>query len=222
MGKFKDLGDFYGKTDVPNYMHTCRGLASLAAEIHQKLGGESYLLETYLGNFLSAVLPLYQGPAGDAARGDVFDELTDCITRICNGQSSEILFYDGAKDYIKRHPLPGLPQETKIYFYAVALFDHYIDYRTRERRACFREQLRARINTHDLEALRDRITEIIGIDYMEPLRMLLRQVFLSVTPMQRFMQDKAVSLMGYLLKTDEESGRPVLSLWLEESAKPAR
>ena len=219
MGKLKEFKDFYGIVDVPNYMHACRGLSSLAVEIHHKLGSEGYLLETYLGNFLSAILPLYQGPTGVGPTGDAFDELKDCIARICNKQACEILFYEEAKNYIKSHPLAGLSQETQIYVYAAALFDHYLDYRSRERRAFYREQLRTRINTRDLEALRDRITEIIGIDYMEPLRMLLQQVFCCVTPMERFMQDEAVALMGYLLTRDEESGRTVLRLRLENAEK---
>ena len=213
MERFVEYKDFYGALEAVPYVRAFDEFFRLAAKIHQQLGKQGELLETYLSIFFAAALRVCEVP--EAARGD---ELSDRITRALDGQAGDLPFYGAVKRYVKAHPLPYTSRETRRHYYAVALFGKYLSSRAGERRAYYRERLRPVLDTAECDALRREINGIVGPELMERLNVLFWQGFLFVKPMAAFMQCMCVTLMRNLLAQDRVTGRPVLGLWLDELA----
>ena len=217
MKYFTQFKDFYGK-DGEGRIQLVNQMFQLAAEIRRNLGEQGHLIETYLLDFLGAARPLYVTPASDGMDNR---ERVNYSAGVCTGSMVDGSLYGLTKRYRQTHLLGYTPgAQSKLY--AVALFPKYFSHRMRERRGFYREQLRGRLNTRDFDLMREKISEIVGQEPMDRLHELLWQVFLPIPPLSIFMQHLRVSLMSDLLVTDEESGRPVLSLWLDAIEKGAR
>ena len=211
MEDFTQFKDFYG-TGGETRKEFVDEVFRLAAEIRRGLGEQGYLIETYLLDFFGATRLLYVNPADDGMNSR---ERAYFCARTCEGKAVNGSLFNLSKRYRRSHLLSCAPG-TKSKLYAVALFDKYFCHRLRERRGFYREELRGQLDIRKFDATREKISELVGPEPMEKLRELLWQVFLSIPPLSIFMQNLRVSLMGDLLVTDEESGRSVLSLWLDE------
>jgi len=214
MERFSEYQDVYGKIDIDNQVGIINQMFKSAAEIRQRLGKKGYLLENYLSLFLESVIAACDNFL--TTEGDCLsNELNGLILRVMDGKTDNNPFYETVKNYIDSHPLNYQEKVTRHRFYSTALFADYLTYRAKGHREFLSESIRHTADNVLVGKLHEEINGIIGSGSMEKLNLLLGKVFLSVLPMNTFIQMISISLADCLTYRDCETSRLIVGLWLD-------
>lgn len=218
MNIFYENQDILGKEEIAHWKNTLQKFFDLAGTIRNQLGNQSYLLDKYLHDVLTAINSTL---AYDAA-SDGF-EMTSELLHLCNkitqGEAVDEThpLYQKTKEYIDSHPLPCQEHSTKVSFYCIGLNDAFLEYAVPKFIAERKDMIRSGMDIVYVRQLYRKISTLLGNEeQMERLNLLIRQRFMMVPAVAGFVQGATNSLLYSLTARDVESGRTVMQLWLDK------
>lgn len=213
-------------------------LLLLATEIRAKLGGEGYLVESYLSHFFQAVIASSSQDAAsdgyevsselrdlcfyvlDAASGDSSEhkhrplQLTDT-----GAEAEEHPFYPEVKRNFEEHSDQSAQRFTVVDRHYALLAEEFLQYAMSRFLSDKKENVTEALQNADLNMLYDRISAVIGEPPMERLNRMLKEQFLAVPASMGFSYGLSCALLDSLVYEDSETGKQVFQLLMDDCSE---
>lgn len=212
-------------------------LLRLAAEIRTKLGGEGYLIESYLSHFFQAVIASSSQEAVsdgyeisselrdlcfyvlDAASGDSEHkhrpfQLTDTGT-----EAEEHPFYPEVTRNFEKHSDQSAQRFTVVNRHYALLAEKFLQYAMSRFLSDKKENVTEALQNADLNMLYDRISVVVGEPPMERLNRMLKEQFLAIPASMGFSYGLSCALLDSLVYEDSKTGKQVFQLLMDDCSE---
>jgi len=216
MNIFESEHGILGKFDLTSITQGTRDFIEQARLIRGELGRQSYLLDNYLNDLLTA---LHQTLIHDSAIAG-FDGNSP-LRRICTdiirgkGNTGNHAFYQTAEVYINEHPLPYQEISTLTEFFNAALSDVFLEHIYPLAFEKYADELKNHIDYEELIRNYKECASVVGKEAMEKLNQFLSQRFMLCSAMAAFSQGLTDAFLQSLTHRDKESQKTIIQLWLE-------
>ena len=237
MNIFQNLDDLLvsKETEQPS---SITDLLLLTTDIRTKLGGEGYLVESYLSHFFQAVIASSSQEAVSDGY-EVSSELRDlCFYALdaASGNSSEHKhrpfqltntgaeaeehpFYPEVKQNFEEHSDQSAQRFTVVNRHYALLAEKFLQYAMSRFLSDKRENVTEVLQNADLNMLYDRISAIVGGPLMERLNWMLKEQFLAVPASVGFSYGLSCALLDSLVYEDSKTGKQVFQLLMDDCSE---
>ena len=210
-------------------------LLLLATEIRVKLGGEGYLVESYLSYFFQAIIASSSQDAAsdgyevsselrglcfyvlDAASGDSSEhkhrpfQLADTDT-----EAEEHPFYPEVTRNFEKHSDQSAQRFTVVNRHYALLAEKFLQYAMSRFLSDKKENVTEAFQNADPNMLYDRISAVVGESPMERLNRMLKEQFLAIPASMGFSYGLSCALLDSLVYEDGETEKQVFQLLMDD------
>ncbi|MFT8888900.1 MAG: hypothetical protein ABF904_08800 [Ethanoligenens sp.] len=237
MNFFQNSEDLLGSKEAEQ-PGSVTDLLRLAAEIRTKLGGEGYLIESYLSRFFQAVIAScsqeavsdgYEASselrdlcfyALDAASGDSSPhkhrsfQLTDT-----DAEAETHPFYPEVKQHFEESPDQSAQRFTVVNRHYALLSEEFLQYAMSRFLSDKKENITEVLQNADLNMLYDGISAVVREPLMERLNRMLKEQFLAVPASMGFSYGLSCALLDSLVYEDSETGKQMFQLLMDDCSE---
>ena len=241
MNIFKDLEGILASQKAEQ-TSSATDLLRLAAEIRTKLGGQGYLVESYLSHVFEALV----ATSGYDAASTGFEESAK-LRNLCfhamdsrfaeeaqqprhlefqltdvRKESQEHPFYPVVKRHFKEYPDKLRQRFTIVNRHYTLLSQAFLKSALTSFLDEEEEKISGAFDILELNELYAKISDIVGEPLMEQLNLMLKEQFLSVPVCIGFAYGLSCALLDSLVYRDSETGKQVFQLLMDECTEKKR
>lgn len=216
MNIFENRSSIVGSLEPERISDSLKNLFTLAKEIRIKLGKQGYLID----NYLSLVLEAANSTLAYEAAEQGFEsgsELQDLCNDILNGADNkkEHTFYQIVKESFANKKYDFQESITLINLHSVSLADAFLEYATQALQL-EQESILDSMDDIKLRELYNKIILAVDEKLMEQLNNALKERFFITPVITVFMQGLTNDLLYSLTYRDNETGRQIFQLIMDD------
>lgn len=212
---FRDKNTFLGEVNTKELGVDFVEFIELARSIRNKLGCRKYMVDWYLLTLLEIANTFSVSDlVGDGT--DTGDRLYTLIIQSMRQEkpATHTRIGDAIDEYIQKHPLPFLEEETRIAVYMADLSDLYLEHAA-QRYVEEKEHI-VRCQYDHIDQQFEAIVGITGNEAeMIRLNELILTRFMKVKPLEAYLQGYTAAFMDNLTHRDMQTDRTALQILLD-------
>ena len=217
MNIFKDRNMYLGEVNSKSLGTDFVELIELTRSIRNKLGCRKYMVDWYVLTLLEIANTFSLSDlVGDGT--DAGDRLYTLIIQSMRREkpAAHTRIGDAIDEYIQKHPLPFLEEETRVAVYMADLSDLYLEHAAQRYVEEKEHIVRCQYDHVYIDQQFEAIVGIIGNEEeMIRLNELILTRFMKVKPLEAYLQGYTAAFMDNLTHRDIQTDRTVLQILLD-------